>query len=62
MKTEKSEGVVWRRVLPGLVMMGFTGAGVGEPLHEVTEVARWACNAAGFVLSAWVFTAIGRLD
>lgn len=53
--------VNWGRAVPALVVIAFTGFGIGEPLAEVLQAPRWACNLAGVALAIWLIKVIGDM-
>lgn len=53
--------VNWPRAACAIVVMGFTGFGIGEPLAEVLQAPRWACNAAGFAIAVWLIKVTGEM-
>lgn len=57
----KRTPVNWGRAIPALVVIAFTGFGIGEPLAEVLQAPRWACNIAGSALALWLIKVIGDM-
>lgn len=51
----------WGRVVPALVIVTFTGVGIGEALAGVVGLPRLVCNIAGFAVAIWLISMTGRL-
>lgn len=51
----------WGRTIAALLVLAFTGLGIGETLAEVIQAPRWACNIAGAALALWLVKVIGEL-
>lgn len=53
--------VNWARAVPALVVLAFTGLGIGETLAEALLLPRWPCNVAGMGIALWLIKVIGEV-
>lgn len=49
----------WDRVIPALIILTFTGLGIGEALMGLVDLPRWGCNIAGGATALWLIRVIG---
>ena len=57
----KRDHVTLGRVIPALLILAFTGLGIGEALAGALLLPRWACNLAGVALAIWLIKKIGEV-
>lgn len=57
----KRDPIIWRRAGPALLILAFTGLGIGEALAEALLLPRWPCNIAGCAIAIWLIKMIGEI-
>ncbi len=57
----KRTPVNWGRAIPALVVLAFTGLGIGEALAGALLLPRWPCNIAGCAIAVWLVLKIGEM-
>ncbi len=50
-----------KRAIPALMVLAFTGLGIGEALAGALLLPRWPCNIAGCAVAAWLVLKIGDM-
>ena len=49
------------RVITALLILAFTGLGIGEALAGALLLPRWPCNIAGCAIAIWLIKMIGEI-
>jgi hypothetical protein len=49
------------RVITALLILAFTGLGIGEALAGVLLLPRWPCNLAGCAIAIWLIKKFGEV-
>lgn len=57
----RRDPINWRRAGPALLILAFTGLGIGEALAGALLLPRWSCNIAGCAIAIWLIKMIGEI-